>query len=431
LGISIYFSFKLKFLQISRLKLATKYIIADKKCEGDRGDISNFASLCTALSATLGTGNIVGVAIAIAIGGPGTIFWMWIAALFGMAVKYAEGLLAIKYRRTGSDGKIAGGPMYYMEMGLGNKWLAKAFAFFGTGVALVGIGTWTQSNAIAAAAANSLGISHGVTAIFLGVLVAVVTVGGIRRIAYVSEKIVPLMSFFYIGAALWVLAMRVHSIPHAIHLILLGAFSPEAILGGGAGVTFIMAMQIGMSRGIFSHESGLGSAAIASAAARTNSPTKQGLISMMGAFFSIIICTMTALVLIITADETAIFSSRCAVDWASITSNAFRLGLKNATFGKCIVDFSILLFAFTTIIGWNYYGEKCVQYLWGTKAIRAYKLLFLFFVIVGPFWKINMVFTVADIATGLMAIVNLIGLVGLRRTIIEETASLFTSKSKE
>jgi AGCS family alanine or glycine:cation symporter len=248
-------------------------------------------------------------------------------------------------------------------MGLGSKFLAKTFALFGISVALVGIGTWTQSNSIAAAMANSLGIPPIITTILLGIAVAVVTVGGIHKIAYVSEKIVPAMSFFYVGAALILLALKAHSIPRAMYLILLGAFSPEAILGGSVGVTFMTAMQLGINRGIFSHESGLGSAAIASAAAKTDSPVKQGLVSMTGAFFSIIVCTMTALVLIITPDETAIFTSKCAIDGALITSNAFGLGLKNAAFGKYIVDFGILFFAFTIIIGWNYYGEKCVQYL--------------------------------------------------------------------
>ncbi|MDR2812680.1 MAG: sodium:alanine symporter family protein [Puniceicoccales bacterium] len=431
LGISIYFSFKLKFLQISRLKLAIKYVIDGKKYQDGKGDISNFASFCAALSATLGTGNIVGVALAVTTGGPGAIFWMWIAAFFGMAAKYAEGLLAIKYRQMGSDGKIAGGPMYYIEMGLGNKWLAKLFAFFGMGTALIGIGTWTQSNSIAAAAANSLGIPLVLTAILLGIIVAVVTIGGIQRIAYVSEKIVPFMSIFYIGAAIVLLIMKANLIPHAIYLIVRGAFSPEAILGGSMGITFMTTMKLGISRGIFSHESGLGSAAIAAAAAKTDSPVKQGLVSMIGAFFSIIVCTMTALVLIITSKETAIFTPQYTIDGALITSHAFGLGLKNATLGKYVVDLGILFFAFTTIIGWNYYGEKCVQYLWGTGAIAAYKILFLFFVIIGPFFKIDIIFTIADIATGLMAIANLTGLIGLRKVIVEETALFFNGKQGE
>ncbi|GHT98881.1 transporter [Alphaproteobacteria bacterium] len=425
LGIGIYFSFKLRFLQVSHLKLAIKYVISgDKHSDKYVGDISNFASLCTALSATIGTGNIVGVALAITTGGPGALFWIWISAFFCMALKYAEGVLAIKYRTVGSDGKISGGPMYYIEMGLGNKFFAKWFALGGVGVALVGIGTMTQTNTIASAA-NSFGIPSILTAALVGIAVAVITIGGIHRIAYVSEKIVPLMCVFYVGAAISVLIMKARDIPDAISSIFIGAFSPEAIFGGSVGVTVMMAIQLGICRGVFSHESGLGSAAIASAAAKVDSPVKQGLISMVGAFFSIIVCTMTGLVLIITNVETGIFTSQCAIDGTLLTSYAFGLGLGTVELGKYIVGIGILFFAFTTIIGWNYYGEKCIQYLWGTKAIAPYRVIFLFFVLIGPFFKIDIIFIVADIVTGLMTIPNLIGLVGLRKVIVEETSSFF------
>jgi AGCS family alanine or glycine:cation symporter len=422
IGVSVYFSFKLKMVQIFSLKEGLNYVMCKDNSEGEStfGDISNFASLCTALSATIGTGNIVGVALAVVTGGPGAIFWMWIAAFFGMAAKYAEGVLAIKYRKIGSDGKIAGGPMYYIEMGLKNRILAKLFAIFGLGVALVGIGTMTQSNSIAAAM-GSFGIPNYITAVLLGIIVAVVTIGGIHRISYVSEKLVPLMSAFYVVAAIVVLALNVSLIPEALRAIFVGAFSPEAVFGGGAGVTFMNAMQLGISRGIFSHESGLGSAAFAAAAAKTDSPKKQGLISMTGAFFSIVVCTMTGIVLVITSKETGIFSSRCAIDGALITSYAFGIGVGIKSVGQYIVNVGILLFAFTTIIGWNYYGEKCVQYLCGNNAIMPYKVLFVLLVIAGPFFKIAAIFDVADIVTGLMVIPNLIALVGLRKVVIEET----------
>ncbi|MDR3179973.1 MAG: sodium:alanine symporter family protein [Holosporaceae bacterium] len=424
--VSIYFSFKLNFLQFFRLKQAIKYLLEKNNDASSKsmGDISNFASLCTALSATVGTGNIVGVALAVSTGGPGALFWMWIAAFFGMAAKYAEGFLAIKYRRIGADGKIAGGPMYYIEMGLENKILAKFFAVFGMLVALIGIGTWTQANTIATAL-HSFGIPLWFTAIALGISVATVTFGGIHRIAYVAERIVPFMCIFYVGAAVLLLIINANMIPNALYLIIVGAFYPQAILGGSLGISVLVAIQLGISKGIFSHESGLGSAAIASAAAQTNSPAKQGLIAMTGAFFSIIICTMTGVVLVITSAKTGIFSSTCTINGALLTSHAFGIGFGIAEIGKYVVNIGILFFAFTTIIGWNYYGEKCVQYLWGTKSIIIYNIVFLFFVIIGPFYKINMIFTVADIATGLMAIPNLMGLIGLRKIVVRETKAFF------
>ncbi|MDR0556083.1 MAG: sodium:alanine symporter family protein [Holosporaceae bacterium] len=416
-GCGVFLSLKLKFPQIFRLKTAIKYIMSEKEEENLIGDVSNFASLCTALSATVGTGNIVGVALAIAAGGPGVLFWIWVSAFFGMAVKYAEGMLAVKYRQIGSDKKIAGGPMYYIEKGLNSKFLAKMFALTGIMVALIGIGTLTQSNSIAAAIGESFGISKFVNAILLGIVVAVVTIGGIHKISYVSEKIIPLACLSYVGAAIVALIINIELLPNAIYLIFMGAFSPQSIFGGGVGITAMTAMQLGISRGIFSHESGLGSAAIAAAAAKTNSPEKQGLISMTGTFFSIIVCTMTGLVLIITSKETGIFTSECIMDGALLTSYAFEAGIEIPGIGKHIVNFGILFFAFTTIIGWNYYGEKCVQYLWGTKAINQYRVLFLFFVVIGPFFKIDMIFAIADIVTGLMAIPNLYSLIALRKAI--------------
>ncbi|MDR0632349.1 MAG: sodium:alanine symporter family protein [Holosporaceae bacterium] len=416
-GIGVFLSFRLKFPQIFQLKTAIKYITSEKEDGNSIGDVSNFASFCTALSATIGTGNIVGVALAIAAGGPGALFWIWVSAFFGMAVKYAECVLAVRYRRIGSDGKIAGGPMYYIEEGLNSKFLAKIFAFAGIVVALTGIGTLTQSNSIAAATAESFGIPKIVTAILLGIIVAVVTLGGIHKISYISEKIMPLACLLYVCAAIVALVINIELLPHAIYMIFVGAFSPQSIFGGGVGITAMTAMQLGISRGIFSHESGLGSAAIAAAAAKTDSPVKQGLISMTGTFFSIIVCTMTGLVLIITSKETGVFTSECIIDGALLTSHAFEAGIGISGIGKHIVNFGILFFAFTTIIGWNYYGEKCVQYLWGIRVINPYRMLFLFFVVIGPFFKIDMIFVIADIVTGLMTIPNLIGLIALRKTI--------------
>ncbi|MDE6431838.1 MAG: amino acid carrier protein, partial [Opitutales bacterium] len=384
------------------------------------GDISNFASLCTALSATLGTGNIVGIAVAVSVGGPGTLFWLALSSFFSLALKYCEGFLSIRYRQIGSDGKIAGGPMYYIEQGLHSKFLAKLFAFFGTCVALIGIGTLVQTNSIAAAA-SSLGISNFITAIILGIIVGVIIFGGIHRIAEVAKKVVPAMTVFYIVAAIWILISRVGMILPALKLIITDAFHPQAFVGGGCGIALIHVIQTGISRGIFCHESGLGSAAIASAAAKVDNGYEQGMISMIGAFMSIIVCVITGLVLIVTADETHLFSSTCEIPTTLLTAYAFGNGLGILALGFHVVNISILFFAFTTIIGWNYYGEKCVQYLISTKAIPYYRMLFLFFVVIGPFLRIKTAFVIADIVIGLMAIPNIISLIMLRKEIVKGT----------
>ncbi|MDR1034433.1 MAG: amino acid carrier protein [Holosporales bacterium] len=422
-----YFSVKLGVLGFSKIKLAMKYI---SEKDGGDGDVSVFASLCTALSATVGTGNIVGIAVAITCGGPGIIFWLWISSIVSFAIKYSEGVLAIKYRIYGKDGSMCGGPMYYIAIGLHSKpyskFLANTFAICGILVALIGIGTLAQSNSIAVAL-ESFGASIIIAAIFILTSVAAVVLGGLQRIAAVSEKIVPIMTLFYIGTSIIVLAMNFMSIPDVFVAIFNGAFSPEAILGSGCGITVSKIVSIGVSRGIFSHESGLGSAAIASATAQTNSPVKQGLVSMAGAILSVLVCTMTGLVLILTCHDTGLFTDSCQLEGAHLTSQSFYSGLNFAACGKYIVDLGIILFAFTTIIGWSYYGEKCTQFVFGDKYIIPYKLLFLFFVALGPFYKINIVFTLADIATGLMAIPNLIGLFGLRKIVISETKAFWSN----
>lgn len=433
--VGIYFSFKLDFLQIRRLGEAFKYVIASNKKRSHKnvqssaksgvqsnasttliGDISSFASLCTALSATLGTGNIVGIAVALSIGGPGTLFWMIVSSFFSLSTKYCEGFLAVKYRKIGSDGKIAGGPMYYIEKSFKNrrlaKFLATCFAIFGAGVALIGIGTLAQTNSIAAAV-SSFGIPISTISISLGVIVALVTFGGIHRIGDVAEKIVPFMTILYLGAAVILLAMHANAIFSAIKLICSDAFSPRSIVGGTLGSAIVHSLQIGLSRGIFCHESGLGSAAIASAAAKTKSPDEQGLICMVGAFLSIIVCSITGLVLV----TTNVLDAPHAIPETLLTAQAFENGLGIAHFGTCIVNISIVFFAFTTIIGWNYYGEKCVQYVLGTRAIMLYRALFLLFVFVGPFLQIKTAFIIADIVIGLMAIPNVISLIMLRKEI--------------
>ena len=422
-GTGIYFTFKLNFIQMFKLPLAIKYLFLnddDKSDNEAKGEVSSFAALCTALSATIGTGNIVGVATAIATGGPGALFWMWVAAFFGMATKYAEGVLAIKYREVDENGEMSGGPMYYIEKGVGNKFLANMFAFFGIAVALLGIGTFGQVNSISKAALISFNIPIWFTAIIITILVTLVILGGIKRISNVAEKIVPTMAILYIIGALLVLICNFKAIPSAITLIIKSAFNPSAALGGTTGITISLAIQMGIGRGVFSNEAGLGSAPIAAAAAKTKYPVKQGLISMTGTFIdTIIICTMTGLAIVLTG------SFNSGLEGAAMTTFAFENGLPFAIIGKYIVNIGLIFFAFTTIIGWNYYGERCIQYLIGIKGIKFYKIIFIALVGVGPFLSLNLVFIIADIVNGLMALPNLIGLIKLRNIVISETNNFF------
>ncbi|MGL5417128.1 MAG: alanine/glycine:cation symporter family protein [Clostridium sp.] len=415
-GTGLYLTVKLRVLQVTKLGHALKLVFSKDTESDEKGDVSSFGALCTALSATIGTGNIVGVATAIKAGGPGALFWMWIAAFFGMATKYAEGLLAIKYREFNSKGEVKGGPMYYIQNGLNNKWLAKIFAFFGVLVALFGIGTFAQVNSMSEGMKNSFNIPIVVTAVVVTVLVALVTLGGIKRISSVSEKIVPFMAALYIIGVLIVIIFNFGQVPEAISLIVRSAFNPEAALGGAFGITFMIAMQRGVSRGVFSNESGLGSAPIAAAAAKTKEPAKQGLISMTGTFFdTIIICSMTGIVIVLTG----MYNS--SLDGASLTTAAFEAGFPIAIVGKYIVNIGLIFFAFTTILGWNYYGEKCIEYLFGKKLILPYKILYIGLVLIGSFLTIDVIFISADIVNGLMAVPNLIALIGLRKVIFEET----------
>lgn len=423
-GTGIYFTVKLGFLQITKLPLAFKYLFSkdEDQVKGD-GDISSFAALCTALSATIGTGNIVGVATAVGTGGPGAILWMWIAAFVGMATKYAEGFLAIKYRECDENGQMCGGPMYYIEKGTGNKLLAKLFAFFGLAVALLGIGTFGQVKSISDAVTKGFNIPPQITATVITVLVAAVTLGGIQRISKVAEKIVPFMASLYIIGASLILICYFREIPEAILLIVSSAFNPQATLGGVAGITIKTVIQRGIGRGIFSNEAGLGSAPIAAAAAKTKSPVKQGLISMIGTFIdTILICTMTGLALVLTGA----FNS--GLEGVAMTTAAFETAFPIAGIGKFIVNIGLIFFAFTTIIGWNYYGEKCLQYLAGIKSIKLYKIVFISFVAVGPFLSLDTVFVIADIVNGLMALPNLVGLIALRKVVISETEEFFAKE---
>ena len=417
-GTGLYLTLRLGFIQIRYLPRALGYLF--KKDKGGKGDVSSFAALCTALAATIGTGNIVGVATAVQAGGPGAIFWMWLVALLGMATKYAECLLAVKYRVRDKNGFMAGGPMYYIERGLGIKWLAKLFALFGVMVAFFGIGTFPQVNAITHAMQDTFNIPVLVTAIIVTLLVGLIILGGVKRIATASSVIVPFMAILYVTTSLVIILLNIEKVPDAILLIIDSAFNPQAALGGAVGLTVMKAIQSGVARGIFSNESGLGSAPIAAAAAQTREPVRQGLISMTGTFLdTIIVCTMTGIVLVLTGAW-----NNPELAGATVTNYAFSQGL-GVSIGATIVTVGLLFFAFTTILGWCYYGERCFVYLVGIRAIKIYRLTYIILVGLGAFLHLILIWIIADIVNGLMAFPNLIALIGLRKVVIEETKDYF------
>ena len=413
-GTGIYLTVRLGLIQVFRLPLALSLIFGAKN-RGE-GDVSSFKSLCVALSATVGTGNIVGVATAVKVGGPGALFWMWMAAFFGMATKYAEGLLAIKYRSKDENGEVAGGPMYYILNGMGEAWrpLATFFAAACILVAYFGIGTFPQVNAIVDSVNLTFGISKVVTDAVLTILVAAVTLGGLKSIANVADKVVPFMSAVYVVLGVGMIIAHLGDIPAAVGMILSDAFTGHAAVGGFAGSTMMMAMQSGIARGVFSNESGLGSAPIAAAAAKTKWPAEQGLISMTGTFIdTIIICTMTGLALIFTG----VWCGDSA--GAQMTAGAFAASFGPS--GAVVLTISLVLFAFTTILGWNYYGERAAIYLFGTKGLMPYRLIFIVLIASGAFLKLEAIWILADIVNGLMAIPNLIALIMLSSVIVSET----------
>ena len=417
-GTGLYLTLRLGFIQIRYLPRALGYLF--KKDKGGKGDVSSFAALCTALAATIGTGNIVGVATAVQAGGPGAIFWMWLVALLGMATKYAECLLAVKYRVRDKNGFMAGGPMYYIERGLGIKWLAKLFALFGVMVAFFGIGTFPQVNAITHAMQDTFNIPVLVTAIIVTLLVGLIILGGVKRIATASSVIVPFMAILYVTTSLVIILLNIEKVPDAISLIIYSAFDPQAALGGAVGFTVMKAIQSGVARGIFSNESGLGSAPIAAAAAQTREPARQGLISMTGTFLdTIIVCTMTGIVLVLTGAW-----NNPELAGATVTNYAFAQGL-GTSIGATIVTVGLLFFAFTTILGWCYYGERCFVYLVGIRGVKLYRLAYIVLVGLGSFLHLNLIWIIADIVNGLMAFPNLIALIGLRKVVIEETKDYF------
>ncbi|CYU76892.1 alanine/glycine:cation symporter family protein [Streptococcus suis] len=421
-GTGVYFTLRLGVFQIGKLPTAFRLIFSSD--QSGQGDVSSFAALCTALAATVGTGNIVGVATAITTGGPGALFWMWVAAFFGMATKYAEGFLAIKYRTKDANGQAAGGPMHYITLGMGQKWkpLAIFFAISGVLVALLGMGTFSQVNSIASSMSASFGLAPQLVSIVTAISIAFFIFGGIEKISDVSTKIVPFMAILYILASLIVLVVHWNELLPTLGLVLKSAFSPAAAVGGFVGATVKEAIQRGIARGVFSNESGLGSAPIAAAAAKSDNPVEQGLISMTGTFIdTIIICTLTGLTILVTGQW-----SVEGLEGAPLTQAAFATVFGNT--GSIALTISLVLFAFTTILGWSYYGERCIEFLFGTKSILPYRLVFVTMVALGGFLKLDLIWNIADIVNGLMALPNLIALLALSPVIIKETRQYFAKR---
>ena len=434
LAVGVFLTVRVKGLQIRLLPRAIKELFLNEK-SGTEGEVSSFAALCTALSATIGTGNIVGVATALVAGGPGALLWMWIAAIVGMATKYAECLLAVKYRVVAEDGHIVGGPFYYIEKGMGSKWkwLAKIFAVFGVCVGLMGIGTFTQINGITNAVqtffdpdktwtvqlfGNTYSWTIVIAGIVLTIAVALVIIGGIRRISTVSQIVVPFMAITYVAVVLIILFTHLNQIPAAIVTIVESAFGLRAAAGGALGA-MLAAMQKGIARGIFSNEAGLGSAPIAAAAAQTDSPGQQGLISMLGTFIdTVIICSMTGLAIVLAG------SWNMGLEGVEVTNKAFQMGLP---FPEQVTSFILMIclvfFAFTTILGWDYYSERCLEYLvkGNQTIVKVYRWIYILAIFIGPFMTVSAVWTIADIFNGLMAIPNLIALVALSGVVVAET----------
>jgi AGCS family alanine or glycine:cation symporter len=434
---------RLNFLQFFKLPLALKWMFHNE-AEGE-GEVSSFAALCTALSATIGTGNIVGVATAVGAGGPGAVFWIIAAAFFGMATKYAEGLLAVKYRSVDPEtGHALGGPFYYIEKGMGTswKWLAKMFAFFGVCVGLFGIGTFSQVNGISSAVKNffdpnsahlvtipgvgSYSISVVIASIVLSLCVGLVLIGGLKRISQVSQIVVPFMAVIYILSVVVLIICNISKVPEAIATIIAGAFNPRAVTGGAIG-SMIIVMQKGIARGIFSNEAGLGSAPIAAAAAQTKEPVRQGLVSMTGTFIdTIVICTMTGISIVLTGAWQV-----KGLEGVEVTSYAFAKGLPfSAQVSAFILMICLVFFAFTTILGWDYYSERCLEYLTGgnKKPLKVFRYLYILAVFVGPYLTVSAVWTIADIFNGLMAIPNMIAIFTLNGVVVKETKDFFAAK---
>ena len=420
LGTGLFLSIGLKLMPIRRLGYGFRQLWIGRRAEGE-GDITPFNALMTSLSATIGTGNIAGVGTAIAMGGPGALFWMWCTALVGMATKYAEAVLAVKYREVDEKGNHVGGPMYYIKNGLGQRWvwLGTAFAIFGM-LAGFGIGNMVQANSVAHAVETNFGVPVILSGVIMAVLAALVLIGGIRSIAQVAGKLVPFMAIAYVLGGLAVLAVNATEIPAAIGFILNDAFTPSAATGGFAGATVWAAIRFGVARGVFSNEAGLGSAPIAHAAAETDNPVRQGTIAMLGTFIdTLIVCSITGLVIVVTGAWTS------GETGAALSSAAFDHGLWG--YGHLVVTFGLVLFAFTTVLGWSVYGEKCTEYLFGVKAILPFRVLWVIAIVVGATRELDFVWLLADTLNALMALPNLVALLLLSPVVFRLTQEYFAT----
>ncbi|MCH9610891.1 MAG: Amino-acid carrier protein AlsT [Chlamydiales bacterium] len=426
LGVGVYLTWKLKGLQFRRLPYALK-IAFSKHDHTHVGDISHFQALMTALAATIGIGNIAGIATAVTMGGLGALFWLWVTTMIGMSTKYAEALLAVKYRKVDANGEMAGGPMHYIKRGLNWKWLAGAFALFGA-IATITTGNLVQSNSIAPVVSSYFHIAPWITGLVLAVMTGLVLIGGIKSIGKVTSLLVPFMALFYIGGSLIILGLHFSIIPEACMTILRSAFSGQAALGGFAGSTVMMAIQMGVSRGVFSNESGLGSAPIAAAAAKTDYPGRQALVSMTGAFLSTIVCTFTGLAIAVTHLLGYIGADGKVVTGSSLTALAFDHGLP---YGGFIVALCCIFFGFSTIVGWAYYGEKCAEFLLGIRARLWYRFIFTVAVFMGVMIPIEMIWPIADIANAFMALPNLIALLALSSVVVQESDRFLTIVDNE
>lgn len=426
LGVGLFLMLGLKLMPILKLGTGFKLLWGGRSSSSEEqkeGEIPPFQALMTALSATVGTGNIAGVATAVFLGGPGALFWMWCTALVGMATKYSEAVLAVKYREKDKDGNHVGGPMYYIKNGLSSKWawLGTAFAIFGA-IAAFGIGNTVQSNSVADVLHTNFGLPKLVTGIVLMVLVGAVLLGGIKRIGSVAGALVPIMAIAYLVAGLVVLSINAAEIPSALDLVFTYAFTPSAAEGGFAGAAVWMAIRFGVARGVFSNEAGLGSAPIAHAAAQTSSPVRQGLVAMLGTFIdTIIICSITGLVIITSGEWTS------GASGASLTSAAFAQALPGV--GNYLVAISLAIFAFTTIIGWSFYGERCIQYLFGEKVVMPYRVLWIIAVVIGATTSLDFIWLVADTLNAAMAIPNLIALALLSPVVFRLTKEYFEKEA--
>lgn len=425
MGTGLYFTVRSGFFQFRKFGYVIKNTIGtlfSGKTSTKDGAVTPFQALTTALAGTIGTGNIVGVATAITTGGPGAVFWMWISALFGMMTKYSEVVLSVHYREKNSRGEWKGGPMYYIQKGLKQKWLAVIFAVFAS-FAAFGIGNMTQGNAIASSMKDTFGIPPIVTGVVVAVLVAAVVIGGVKRIGAFTEKIVPLMSLFYIVCAIAVLVINYKNILPALALVFEHAFQPAAAVGGFLGAGVQKAIQMGMARGIFSNEAGLGSAPIAHAAADTDHPVKQGMWGVFEVFAdTIMVCTCTALVILTSGLWTG------GMEGSDLTTAAFSQALTGV--GGIVITIALFFFAFSTILGWSYYGEKSFEYLFGEKPILLYRIVFILVIVVGSVAKLEIVWGIADTLNGLMAIPNLIGLIGLSGVVLKLTKDYFAKEQK-